>query len=205
MATPFWGANSTVHRVVALRPSALCPAPQLAPCKANVLPKIFSARGVLETPPWQALNARLQKNTAATVTRAGGQCLHLRCGGNSSVKATSANDVFDLDAIATLADAAGANTQAKISGFSTNANRMLINLPTANAVTTTLSQLSGQQGVVVQTNSIDSAPLISFGMDGNDGEAATLTLLGVTDGAQCVKRVGLAAGVTRHFDWSNVG
>jgi len=103
--------------------------------------------------------------------------------GNNTVTATAGNDVFFFDAVAALLDAAGTNTQATISGFSASADRLQINLPSANAAITTLSQLNGQQGVVVQPNTIDNLTLITFGNDANGGDAVSLKLMGVTDAA----------------------
>jgi len=103
--------------------------------------------------------------------------------GNNTVTATAANDVFYFDSVAALLDAAGTNTQATISGFSSSADRLQINLPSANAALTTLSPLNGQQGVVVESDPFASSTLISFGDDANGGQTVTLTLMGVTDAA----------------------
>ena len=102
--------------------------------------------------------------------------------GNNTVSATAANDLFTFDAVTALLDAAGTNTQATITGFSTSADRLQINLPTANAAVTNLSQLNGQQGVSVQFDPfLGGYTLISFGADANGGEVVTLTITGVTD------------------------
>lgn len=101
--------------------------------------------------------------------------------GNNTVNATAANDVFSFDAVAALLDTAGVVTQATISGFSTSGDKLQINLPTANSAITNLSQLNGQQGVVVQYNAFDNSTLINFGNDANGGELVSLSLVGVTN------------------------
>ncbi len=101
--------------------------------------------------------------------------------GNATVTATAANDLFTFDAVVALQDTAGTNTQATISGFSTSADKLQINLPTANASISNLGQLNGQQGVSVEINDIDRYTNVNFGTDANGGDIVTLTLTGITD------------------------
>jgi hypothetical protein len=103
--------------------------------------------------------------------------------GNTTVNATANSDVFFFDAVTALLDTAGTNTQATISGFATNADTLRIDLPNANAAITNLSQLNGQQGVIVQTETINPRTLINFGNDANGGQAVSLILTGITDPA----------------------
>lgn len=101
--------------------------------------------------------------------------------GNGTFNATSAADIFYFDAVTALLDAAGTNTQAKISGFSTAIDSLRIDLPMASSSITNLSQLNGQQGVVVQVDPFSNSILVNFGNDANGGEITSLTLMGVTD------------------------
>lgn len=94
---------------------------------------------------------------------------------------TAAADTFTVNAVAALADAAGTNYQATLTGFSAANDRLQIHLPTANAAITTLDQLAGQQGVTVNVDPFDGSILINFGNDANGGEVVALTLTGVTD------------------------
>lgn len=96
---------------------------------------------------------------------------------------TAAADVFSLNAVAALADAAGTNFQSTVTGFSVAADRLTIDLPTANAAITTLAQLNGQQGVTVQVDPFTGNTLINLGNDANGGEVASVTLVGVADPA----------------------
>ena len=82
-----------------------------------------------------------------------------------------------------MADAAGTNTQATITGLSSVNDRLVIDLPIANSSLTRLDQLNGQQGVFVQVNPIAGATLINFGNDFNGGQLVTLILVGITDPA----------------------
>ena len=103
--------------------------------------------------------------------------------GNQTVNATAAADVFSFNAVSALADTAGTNTQATISGFSTSNDRLLIDLPVANSNLTRLDQLSGVQGVLAQTDPFTGATLINFGSDANGGQPVTLSLMGVSNPA----------------------
>ena len=100
--------------------------------------------------------------------------------GNNTVQATAANDLFYFDAVAAIQDTAGTNTQATITGFSTSADKLQINLTTADPAITTLDQLNGLQGVTVQFDPFDNSTVINFGNDANGAEVVRLTLLGVT-------------------------
>ena len=99
------------------------------------------------------------------------------------VNATAAAEVFSFDAVSAMADAAGTNTQATITGLSIANDRLLIDLPIANSGLTRLGQLNGQQGVSVQVDPFAGATLINFGVDSNGGQLVTLTLMGITDPA----------------------
>jgi len=101
--------------------------------------------------------------------------------GMSTVNATADNETFLFDAVTALLDTAGTNTQATISGFASSADTLRIDLPSANATITNLSQLNGQQGVVVQSDTINPRTLINFGNDANGGQVVSLTLMGITD------------------------
>jgi hypothetical protein len=94
---------------------------------------------------------------------------------------TAAADVFTVDAVAALLDAAGTNFQATITGFAVAADSLQIDLPAANAAITTLAQLNGQQGVTANVDPFTGDTLINFGNDANGGQVAALTLTGVTD------------------------
>ena len=78
---------------------------------------------------------------------------------------------------------------ATISGFSTANDRLLIDLPSANSAITTLAQLNGQQGVIVQTDPFTGSTLINFGVDANGAQPVTLTLTGVSDPAAVLIQV----------------
>ena len=103
--------------------------------------------------------------------------------GNQTVVATAQADVFSFDVAAALADTAGTNTQAGISGFSASSDKLQIDLPVANASLTTLAQLNGVQGVAVQDDPFAGDTLIDFGNDANGGQSVALRLIGITDPA----------------------
>ena len=94
---------------------------------------------------------------------------------------TAAADTFTVDAVAALADVAGTNYQAAITGFDVVNDKLIIDLPLANAAITTLAQLNGQQGVIVQDNPFTGSVLVNFGNDSNGGQVASIELMGVTD------------------------
>lgn len=121
--------------------------------------------------------------TSGPVTIGSGSASAISVSGNQVVNATAAADVFSFNAVSALLDAAGTNTQATISGFSTANDRLVIDLATANSAITTLAQLNGQQGVSVQTDPFTGTTLVNFGSDANGGQAVTLTLTGVSDPA----------------------
>lgn len=105
----------------------------------------------------------------------------LPTGAVSTVAATDGADVFSFsvgDAAATIE-----NTQLTITGFNTAADSLNLDLPTALAAGTTLDQLNGVEGVVVQSNPIAGETVITFGADAN-GDVISLTLVGVADPAQ---------------------
>ena len=120
-------------------------------------------------------------NTSAPITIGGDSTSAISVSGNQVVNATAAADVFSFNAVSALADAAGTNTQATISGFSTASDRLVLDLVTANSSLTRLAQLNGQQGISVQTDPVTGNTLINFGNDANGGQPVTLTLLGVSD------------------------
>ena len=102
----------------------------------------------------------------------------------AAVTGTAAADNFTFDAAPARADLAGTNFQTTINGFTATgaaADRLTIDLPTANTAITTLAQLNGQQGVTVQLNPFASSALVNFGPDANGGELVTVTIVGVTD------------------------
>jgi hypothetical protein len=137
--------------------------------------------------------------TGGAVTVGGGSAVYgIPVSGNNTVVASAASESFYFDAILALADTAGTNTQATISGFGTGTagDVLTINLPNANAAITTLAQLNGQQGVSVQTNEINGTTLVNFGNDSNGGEAVTLTLTGVSNPGLVNIRIGNTAGGT---------
>lgn len=101
--------------------------------------------------------------------------------GNGTFNATSAADVFYFDAVTALLDVAGTNTQVKIAGFSTALDSLRIDLPTPSSSITKLSQLDGQQGVVVQVDPFNSSIVVNFGNDANGNQVTSLTLVGVID------------------------
>jgi len=101
--------------------------------------------------------------------------------GTTTVNATEDDEIFQFDAVTALLDPAGTNTQATITGFASSADTLRIDLPSANATITNLSQLTGQQDVFVQTDTINPGTLINFGNDANGGEVVSLTLMGITD------------------------
>ncbi len=119
--------------------------------------------------------------TGGAVVIGGGSTTGTPVQGNATVTATAANDLFTFDAVVALQDTAGTNTQATISGFSTSADKLQINLPTANASITNLGQLHGQQGVSVQSDPFTGSTLMSFGNDANGGQIVSLTLTGISD------------------------
>jgi Ca2+-binding RTX toxin-like protein/methionine-rich copper-binding protein CopC len=103
--------------------------------------------------------------------------------GNQVVNAIAAAEVFSFNVVSALADAAGTNTQATISGFSIANDRLLIDLVTTNSSLTRLDQLNGVQGISVATDPFIGATLINFGNDANGGQPVTLSLVGVSDPA----------------------
>jgi hypothetical protein len=107
----------------------------------------------------------------------------------AGVAGTAAADVFSINAAAALADAAGTNFQPTITGFAVAADKLSIDLPTANAAITTLAQLNGQQGVSVQADPFTGNTLINLGNDANGGEVVTITLAGVADPATVVVEI----------------
>lgn len=100
---------------------------------------------------------------------------------NSKFNATATAEVFYFDAVTALQDAAGTNTQANLSDFRTAFDSLRIDLPVSSPSITNLSQLNGQQGVLVEVNSFNNSTVINFGSDANGGELTALTLVGVTD------------------------
>ena len=103
--------------------------------------------------------------------------------GAAALAAAPAAEVFTVDVAALLADAAGTNTQATITGFDVALDSLRIDLPVANAAITTLAQLNGVQGVVVSVDPFTNATLINFGNDANGGEVVAITLAGIVDPA----------------------
>ncbi len=104
--------------------------------------------------------------------------------GNNSTDLTgdnAVNETFFMDAVNALLDADGGNTQVTGFQFDVVNDILRIDLPTADATITTLDQLNGQQGVVVQTNAILNNTLINFGNDANGGELVSITLDGIVD------------------------
>ncbi len=93
---------------------------------------------------------------------------------------TAAADTFTVDVAAALADVAGTNYLSNITGFSIAADRLQIDLPSANAAITTLAALNGEQGVTVQDDPFNTLALINFGNDANGGDVVTLQLVGIT-------------------------
>ena len=102
-------------------------------------------------------------------------------GGSGTFNATVNPEIFYFDAVTALQDAAGTNTQASLSGFSTAFDSLRIDLPVSSPSITNLSQLNGQQGVSVQVNPFSGSTVINFGEDANGGEPTVLTLMGITD------------------------
>ena len=96
-------------------------------------------------------------------------------------QATSGADVFSVDVASALTDTAGTNFQPSITGFFTLMDKLWIDLPTADAGITNLSQLNGKQGVSVSVNPFSNSTSILLGNDLNGGEAVVVTLVGVTD------------------------
>lgn len=121
--------------------------------------------------------------TSGAVTIGVGSVNTISVSGNQVVNATAAADVFSINVVSAIADAAGTNTQATISGFSTANDRLQIDLVTANSYLTRLDQLNGQQGITVSVDPFANATLINFGADANGGQPVVLTLTGVTDPA----------------------
>ena len=123
-------------------------------------------------------------NTSGPVTIGGGSSAGaISVSGNQVVNAMAAADVFSFNAVSALADVAGTNTQATISGFSTANDRLVIDLAIANSAITTLAQLNGQQGITVQTDPFAGSTLANFGNDVNGGQLVTLSLMGVSNPA----------------------
>lgn len=86
---------------------------------------------------------------------------------------------FQLDVVAARGQAP--NTQIDLSGFLAVEDQLTLDLPEATGLTT-LDQLNGVQGVVVQPNPFleGGSTTVTFGADA-DGTIIALNLLGVTD------------------------
>ena len=104
-------------------------------------------------------------------------------GSSEPVYATDAVDVITFDTAVALADADATNTQITIYDFDTDADSLQLDIITALGATT-LDQLNGVDGIVVQANTIEGYMLVNFGNDNNGGEIVTLKLAGVTDAGQ---------------------
>jgi hypothetical protein len=113
--------------------------------------------------------------------------------GNANVAGTAGRDIFTFDVAAALADKSGQNTQVTINGFTTGTSAtsdvLRLDLPAANSQITTLAQLNGQQGVVVQGDPFNNRTLINFGNDANGDEPVTITLAGIVDTTQVAVEV----------------
>ena len=94
---------------------------------------------------------------------------------------TPAADTFTVDVAAALADVAATNYQPKVTGFNVAMDKLIIDLPIANAAITTLAQLNGQQGVIVQADPFAGLTLVNLGNDANGGQVASVELIGITD------------------------
>jgi hypothetical protein len=92
--------------------------------------------------------------------------------------ATAAADIFGFDVLA--AKAQSNNTQVSVTGFSTTADKLQVNLTTASGNMTLAALDAVDSSVSAQTNPFTNSLLISFGSDSN-GDLVTLTLAGVTD------------------------
>lgn len=103
--------------------------------------------------------------------------IDLEEGTSAPVAATAEDDLVTLDVEA--ARAMEANTQIEVTGFDVAADTLQLNLDAA-AGTTTLADLEGTDGVVVEYNPFDDATLVTFGPDAN-GDVIALTLAGVAD------------------------
>lgn len=77
------------------------------------------------------------------------------------------------------AKATDINTQISLQGFETAYDSLRLNLP-EDVTGSSLADLNGQNGYIIQSNPIDNSTTASFGPDAN-GDVVTLTLSGVTD------------------------
>ena len=101
----------------------------------------------------------------------------------AGVTGTAAAELFTVNAVAALADVAGTNYQASLTGFNPALDRLEIDLPLANAAITTLAQLNNQQGVTLSFNQNTNSTIVSFGNDANGGQQVVLNLVGVANPA----------------------
>ena len=101
-------------------------------------------------------------------------------GETGEVAATAASDVFNFDAVTALADLDGLTTQASITDFDTDTDSLQFDINTGVGATT-LDQLNGVDGIIVQINEFQDYVLVNFGNDDNGGEVVTLNIMGVTD------------------------
>ena len=101
--------------------------------------------------------------------------IEIAYGETGDVAATGADDVFEFDAETALDDADNLVTQASITGFDTAADSLELDMTTAVGATT-LDQLNGVDGVVVQVNPFAGDLVVNFGADANGGEPVVLTL-----------------------------
>ena len=101
-------------------------------------------------------------------------------GTTAPVTATAANEVFTLDVAA--AKASTPNTQITVNSFDVTKDALQIDLVTADATITKLSQLNGVEGIAVQNDPFTNSTLINFGADA-DGTVISVTLAGIVDPA----------------------
>ena len=103
----------------------------------------------------------------------------LAVGTTAPVTATAQADNFSFNVAA--AKATAADTQIAINSFAVAADMLSIDSVTALGAVK-LNALNGVDGMAVQPNGITGDTMIDFGNDAN-GDAITLTLVGVTDPA----------------------
>jgi len=102
-------------------------------------------------------------------------------GANASITGNNAVDeIFTFNLVGARATAD--NTQIVLSSFDVANDSLRFDLATANAAITSLSQLAGVDGILVQTNPITNSTLINFGPDLN-GDVITIELQGITNPA----------------------
>lgn len=100
----------------------------------------------------------------------------------TGVTGAAAAEAFKVDVAAALADVAGTNFQTKITGFDVTKDKLVLDLPTADATITTLAQLATvTQGVNASVDPFAGEAVVTLGNDANGNEVATLTLVGLSD------------------------